>query len=646
MDGHSRRFAFVLLLFLALPLSRLAAQTPCGGPPNYCATTSRNVVPETPMAPPPVNTPFRDPDFHSLMVRATDADTAAEHPGSGDNLVGVSYTSAPSGQSNWWSVFDPHIGTEGGYRFIVASTYGFFLPFELDVATMKTSRAAGEPGGVVGTRWFLPFNGGMSFSYKNPDLLFGTHGTRLESYDFATDNISLVYDFSRCPHLPGYVSKPNLHVGGFTSGVDDNRFSYDIGGSEQDNTQLTVFYDRAANGGDGACYWYDTKTAMTGGTNMPPAPIAGGVGQLPPPARPVVAAMPGYGQLPAGNYYVKITALAQVPPDVGETTPSPEAGPIHLASPGSLVVRFPALQNPYNILLAPLSGCGFKNRPGCRPVNVYIGTEPGREVLQTPGGVGGASYTQSTRPTKHAKAPPAASTAGYSLHDTRLTKGGNEVDVNSAWSGSIYFWIPGTRTVAVCLFHPPAGELNERCGGHFVLGYSHMINAAGVNSDIDLFFRAIARLSDWRNLIVPTPQPVQWTMDNHWTWNNTDPADTVPVCGTLVRDEGPRGDGTQDPLTSAVLQIREPWDREVVCVATHGPSTVWRFAHDRATATNNANAKPGSNFAAEAISQISQDGKFMLFGSDWDWSLGSEKGSSGCPSSGRCRTDVFIVELH
>lgn len=645
MGVHRKQLALIVLL-LAFPLPLLAAKTPCGGPPSFCATTTRNIVLETPMPPPPVNEPFHDPDFHSLMVRVTDAVTAAAHPGSGDALVGVSYTGSPSGQANWWSVFDPTIGTKGGYRFIVGSTYGFFLSFELDVATMKTRRVTGRPGGVVGTRWFLPFNGGMSFSYKNPDLLFGAHGTEIEVYNFATDRITPIYNFAQCPYLPSYVSQPYLHVGGFTSSDDDDRFSYLMGGSEQDNTQLTLFYNRVANGGAGACYWYDTKTGMTGGTNMQPESIEGGVGLLPPPDKPEVTATPGDGNLPAGNYFVKITALTQIPPGLGETTPSPEVGPIHLSSPGSLTVVFPKVRNPYNILLAPVNGCRFKNVNRCRPFNVYIGREPSRETLQTKGGVGGASYTQSSRLRTKSKVPPAKSTAGYTLHDSRMTTSGDAVDVNAAASGSIYFWVPGTRTVTACLFHPPAGEVNDHCGGHFVLGSSHMINSAGFMSDTDLFLRPISNLSDWRNLITPAAMPIDWTMDTHWTWNDTNASDTMPVCGTTVRDEGPHGNGTQNALTNPVLQIRRPWDREVVCAATHGPSTVWRFAHDRATATRNANAKPGSNFAAEAISQISQDGKYLLFGSDWDWSLGSEKGSSGCPYSGTCRTDVFIVKLH
>jgi hypothetical protein len=132
----------------------------------------------------------------------------------------------------------------------------------------------------------------------------------------------------------------------------------------------------------------------------------------------------------------------------------------------------------------------------------------------------------------------------------------------------------------------------------------------------------------------------------HWSWNNVDPSDTEPVCGAYTRSN-PRlqGDGTLNPATNPVLSIQQAWDREIVCVATSGPPKVWRFAHHRATGACNANGKGGSCFSAIAIGNVSQDGKFFLFNSDWDWSLGNDRHFPGCPTSGRCRVDGFIVEL-
>jgi hypothetical protein len=154
-------------------------------------------------------------------------------------------------------------------------------------------------------------------------------------------------------------------------------------------------------------------------------------------------------------------------------------------------------------------------------------------------------------------------------------------------------------------------------------------------------------LKSWRPLISPAEQPFEWTLDKHFSWSDADPSDTMPVCGATYVDAIVQGgNGTQNVLTNPVLQIRRPWDREIICLATSGPTEVWRFAHDRGTGTLNDNAAINTNFWAVPIGNISQDGRFYLFGTDWEWSLGSRRGTSGCPSSGTCRTDAFIVELH
>src|SRR5579872_4659952 len=101
---------------------------PCkGGPPDYCANSTQNVVQETPMAPPPVNTPFRDPDFGSRMVRVTDANTMG-----GGYYNGFSFMTDASAEANVWSAFDPTIGEHGGYRFVIYNSGGGRLSFVLD----------------------------------------------------------------------------------------------------------------------------------------------------------------------------------------------------------------------------------------------------------------------------------------------------------------------------------------------------------------------------------------------------------------------------------------------------------------------------------------------------------------------------------
>lgn len=75
-----------------------------------------------------------------------------------------------------------------------------------------------------------------------------------------------------------------------------------------------------------------------------------------------------------------------------------------------------------------------------------------------------------------------------------------------------------------------------------------------------------------------------------------------------------------------------PWENEIDCVETDGKaSKVWRFAHTYSTAQNGFWSTPRGN--------VSQDGRFYMFTSDWEDQLGQEQNGRGN------RTDVFIVEL-
>ncbi|HEX5484096.1 MAG TPA: hypothetical protein VFZ08_15850, partial [Terriglobia bacterium] len=619
---------------LIMSLSQYGAptSTSCtGGPPNYCASSKQNIVAETPMSPPPVNTPFRDPDFGSHIVRVTDANTLSNLDGFGDFFNNVSYFSDSSAEANVWSKFDPAIGTSGGYRFAVLNQAGWTTFFTLDAATMHVSRLTGHPGGVLGKAGV--FGSGTTFSYVNPDVFYTVQGMTLTSYNFTTDSESHLYNFAGCPGLPSYTSG---YGGALTNSTDDQKFSLYFGGQQQNFTTLAVYYNRAS----GNCYWYDTAKGVVGGTGMAPTAVAGHVGQLAPPAAPVVAALPGIGSLPAGDYYVEVTGVTAMHPQNGETTPSKEVGPIHLSIPGSLAITFPTqLLNPAEI--QPVGqGCRVTNLSTCRPFNVYIGTSRGDETLQNTGGpVSGLLYRQS-RPLHVSSArAPATSTAGYNVHNARLSKSGAYLRVDAAEGYTLYYWKPGTNQVTACTLNV------DSCGGHQALGYTHFVNDPDNTGMAEVLKRSFSTVSHATHLVNPMPTPIDWNA-SHWSWNDDNPSDTMPVCGSFYNSAQVGGDGTRNVLTNPVLRIAAPYDREIVCVATSGTPKVWRFAHTRATGASNANAWVTSSFWAEPRGNVSQDGKFYLFTSDWEWRLGNPKGSWGCPNSGTCRTDVFVVALH
>ncbi|MGH9352716.1 MAG: hypothetical protein ACRD2G_11235, partial [Terriglobia bacterium] len=564
------------------------------------------------MPPPRVDTPFRDPDFGSRMVRVTDANTLAQY---GRYNVDLSFLTDSSQEANTWGKFDPKLGVHGGYRFVIDANNGGTIPFTLDATTLRVKLFTGSPGSYLNKSGLLDLHE-PSFSYTDPDILYGTQGAELLAYSFSKDKEKPLYNFASCPGLPSFVSKPWMYAGEPNVSTDDKMFSYYFGGEAQGATTLVTVYNRSANNGAGACYWYDTQTGMVGGTNMAPTPVANLIGQLPPPSAPKVTPKPGTGSLPSGDYYVRITALVRMNPD-GETTPSPEVGPIHLASTGSLVITFPAqLPNPSEVAIAGHDCSPYSHSlSGCSPFDVYIGTARGKEFLQnTQGGVGGSKYVQSAGLKVDSRQPPETRTAGYNVHGAHISRDGSYVSVYPQETQTIFFWQPGTNQVTTCLF------VTDACGGHMAIGYSHLVNDPNGHDMAEVLIRPLSNPSDYTELVNPLPTPPQYT-GSHWTWNDDNPSDTMPVCGSFYAGgSAGQGDGTLSVLTNPLLRITGVYDREIVCVATTGPSKVWRFAHTRASTAWNASGGDVSNFWATPRGNVSQDGKFYMFTSDWEWS--------------------------
>jgi len=575
---------------------------------RYCAESSRKLLPESPIAPPKVNQVFRDPDFGSRMVRVSD------ESGIGGALAGFSFSSNSSAEINEWGKFDPSLGPNGGYYFYVMTSGGGAVVFSMDAATMQvTPHCNGLP------QCRLPSGG--SFSYVDPHTLYGHFGggNYISSYDVSTGRESTIYDLTKCPNIPNELEG---YPGSVSNSGDDTKFSGYPGGRGQGNGSLVTYYDRTT----GRCYWYETATGRLGGAGIPTTQVR--VGVLSPPAAPKLKRAPG--NIPSGDYYVQLTAKIRRPSGPGETLPSPEAH-IHLDSTGGIAISPPEIDNVYGMRVT-----GY---------TVYIGRAPGEEMRQASFDQIQDGYTQSV-PLAKGGAPPTIPTAGYNVHNARLSRDGNAVKIAPQGSRVLIIWVPATATLSACSI---AGEgqgsgVANYCGGHTVLGYSHMINHGGPGSTFSLLYRPLSDLNHFERL-VPAEESVSASMDTHWSWNNDDPSDTAPVCGAFSGSNGKQGDGTRNSATNPLLAVRQAWDREVVCVATSGAHKVWRFAHHHATGACNANAREGSCFGAIAIGNVSQDGKFFLFGTDWDWTLGSDPHKPGCPTSGRCRTDSFVVEL-
>jgi hypothetical protein len=107
-------------------------------------------------------------------------------------------------------------------------------------------------------------------------------------------------------------------------------------------------------------------------------------------------------------------------------------------------------------------------------------------------------------------------------------------------------------------------------------------------------------------------------------------------------------------VASALREVIEPcgfrlqaegWDDEIIAVQTDAApgvnATVWRFAHHRSDMRNDQDATRMS-FWYEPRPNVSHDGRWVLFTSNWEKTLGTDPTAD--PTSG-ARHDVFVVEL-
>jgi hypothetical protein len=157
------------------------------------------------------------------------------------------------------------------------------------------------------------------------------------------------------------------------------------------------------------------------------------------------------------------------------------------------------------------------------------------------------------------------------------------------------------------------------CGGYKAEGYSHFVHDPGVGNEMNIWMRRFDDFSNYTDLVVPPETPPHWGIQKHFSWINDDPADGVPVCASAYSYD-------------AYGKIDRAWDGEIICIETDGlASTIWRFAHHRASSDP-------EYFLSQPLGNVSQDGRFFMFTSDWDYQLGTL--SDGSP-----RPDAWIVEL-
>jgi hypothetical protein len=210
----------------------------------------------------------------------------------------------------------------------------------------------------------------------------------------------------------------------------------------------------------------------------------------------------------------------------------------------------------------------------------------------------------------------------WTIHNVKLSKDGNWLIIvpttctAASCSAGPYYWQIGTTNVTSC----GQGGL---CSGHWTEGYSHWVNCN--NSPLaNQVIRSFAVAASARSVGNDLPSGIVGPLDQHQSWNNVDPMDSVPFFSSTWSNRKP---------------FPAPWYNEIIAVAADGSGKTWRFAHTFITSNSQI-------FSTQyAIGTVSQDGRFFIFSSDWMGTLGSESGSTSCTIGTNCRGDAFVVEL-
>jgi hypothetical protein len=224
-----------------------------------------------------------------------------------------------------------------------------------------------------------------------------------------------------------------------------------------------------------------------------------------------------------------------------------------------------------------------------------------------------------------------------SLHHAAMDRSGRYVMLYSTWTdqsstrkaAQSYLW--DTQTGGIT-------ELNTAAlpYGHDAFGYGVSVNQdCCVTTTWDAAqwqFRNLSTPLVTRDVITNVLTPKEIYLADHGTWNNARPDRLVPFISGLFRS----------PASTTEWRA---WGDEIVAVQTDAAAgadaTVWRFAHHRTDVRNDSDPSAIS-FWYEPRPNVSPDGRWVMFTSNWEKTLGTDPTGD---ATTHMRQDVFLVEL-
>jgi hypothetical protein len=191
----------------------------------------------------------------------------------------------------------------------------------------------------------------------------------------------------------------------------------------------------------------------------------------------------------------------------------------------------------------------------------------------------------------------------------------------------IYVWDTQTDAITpvTAAAHP---------NGHDAPGYGTLVNQDCCSTTkwdaAEWQFRSLAAPLVTRDLILPSLAPKEIYLADHPAWQNARPDASAPYFSALYR-------------YGANTTAWRAWDDEIVAVQTDAPvdmsATVWRLAHHRSDVANDADPSR-IYFWYTPRPNVSPDGRWVLFTSNWEKTLGADTAPE---PGGGFRQDVFLL---
>ncbi len=223
---------------------------------------------------------------------------------------------------------------------------------------------------------------------------------------------------------------------------------------------------------------------------------------------------------------------------------------------------------------------------------------------------------------------------GFHLHHQWMDRTGRYVllyPINGAFESPMPYFVWDLETDAVT-------RVDRLPGGHDALGYGWQVNqdccTTTAYDGAQWQLRALGNPAATADLIDPVLTPEVLMLGEHTSWNNAQPGALVPILSSLYRYGSP-----QPPWRA--------WDGEIVAIQTTAGgagATVWRFAHHRSDiAYDGGTGAEPYYFWYLPRAMVSPDGRFAMFTSNWEKTLGAS--TIDREPGGDFRCDVFIVAL-